>query len=165
MYKSLNGPSGASLAAMPWMTRRVCDEGVELVKEFEGLRLTPYRCPGRVWTIGYGHTRTVHPDMKITKAEAEQLLREDMAVAARGVMRLVTVPLDDCQFAALVSFVFNVGLGNFEKSSMLTLLNKGWYEQVPAQLLRWNKAGGVAMGGLTRRRRAEIDLWNRGESS
>lgn len=142
-------------------TRRINEEGLALIKEYEGLHLTAYQCPGRVWTIGYGHTRTTLPFMKITKEEAEDLLREDVAVAERAVCRLVEVPLSDNQFAALVSFVFNVGIGNMERSTLLKLLNRGWYDQVPAQLTRWNKIAGETLGGLVRRRAAEAALWRR----
>ncbi len=159
MYEDLYGIDTTPLPA-GWMTRRVNERGVALIKEYEGLRLRAYRCPGQIWTIGYGHTRTVHPQMEITAAEAEQLLREDIAVAEKAVARLVEVPLSDNQFAALVCFVFNVGIGNFEKSTLLSLLNRGWYEQVPAQLTRWNKVRGEEVGGLARRRAAEGRLWN-----
>jgi lysozyme len=74
---------------------------------------------------------------------------------------LVTVPLSDNQFSALVCFAFNVGVGNFESSTLLRLLNRGWYEQVPAQLMRWNRANGEVFGGLSRRRAAEARLWNK----
>jgi lysozyme len=98
--------------------------------------------------------------MAITEIEAEALLREDLRVAEKAVLRHVDVPLSDNQFAALVCFIFNVGAGNFEKSSLLRLLNRGWYEQVPAQMARWNKARGEVLGGLARRRAAEARLWN-----
>ncbi|MGE3622960.1 MAG: lysozyme [Bdellovibrionales bacterium] len=143
-----------------FLTRRVNEAGVELIKQFEGLHLTPYFCAGRAWTIGWGHTRTVRSGMRITQEEAEFLLAEDLRIAANAVQRLVTVPLNENQFAALASFVFNVGTGNFQKSAMLTLLNKGWYDQVPAQLLRWDRAAGEKLGGLARRRAAEARLWN-----
>lgn len=159
---SVSIDTAAALAAQ-WFQRPVNEAGLGLIKDFEGLRLTPYLCAGRKWTIGYGHTRTVRAGMKITPAEAEQLLRDDLQIAARAVERLVTVPLTDNQFAALVSFVFNVGAANFEQSTLLRLLNRGWYEQVPAQLSRWNKANGEVLGGLARRRAAEARLWGRGE--
>jgi lysozyme len=143
-----------------WAARRVNASGVSIVKAFEGLHLTPYLCPGRIGTIGYGHTRTVRAGMRITAVEAEQLLDVDLAEAGRAVSRLVTVPLNDNQFAALASFVFNIGVGNFEQSTLLRLLNRGWYEQVPAQLMRWNRARGEVLGGLSRRRAAEARLWN-----
>lgn len=144
-----------------WAARHINEEGVALIKEFEELHLTPYLCPANVWTIGYGHTRTVRAGTRITLEQAEQLLEDDLNIAERAVMRLVAVPLTDNQFAALVSFVFNVGTSNFERSTLLQLLNRGWYEQVPAQLARWNRASGQVLGGLARRRAAEARLWNK----
>lgn len=140
--------------------RRMNDAGVALIKNYEGLHLTPYLCPAKVWTIGYGHTRTVRAGLKITSDQADQLLDDDLRLVERAVQRLVTVPLNDNQFSALVSFAFNVGIGNFENSTLLKLLNRGWYEQVPAQLMRWNRANGETLGGLSRRRAAEGRLWN-----
>lgn len=148
-----------------WLMRRTNDAGLDLIKEYEGLRLTTYRCPGGVWTIGYGHTRTVRPNMIITPAQAEGFLREDMYSVEKYVNDLVDVPLSDNQFAALVGFVFNVGVGNFKRSSLLRLLNRGWYEQVPAQLTRWNRVKGEVLGGLARRRAAESRLWNMPDKS
>lgn len=90
-------------------------------------------------------------------------MQEDLNAYERAVSRLVKVPLNDNEFAALVSFVFNVGVGNFEKSDLLRLLNRGWYEQVPVQLNRWNKCNGHVLGGLARRRAAEGALWRKRE--
>ncbi|MDR3425303.1 MAG: lysozyme [Alphaproteobacteria bacterium] len=157
-----SGDTKMDAALDHFLTRQINQDGVDLIKEFEGLHLTPYLCPGKIWTIGYGHTRTVCAGMRITQAQAEQLLDEDLSLYERAVVRLVTVPLSDNQFSALVCFVFNVGVGNFESSTLLKLLNRGWYEQVPAQLMRWNHAGGEVFGGLARRRAAEGRLWNRG---
>ncbi len=145
----------------PLMPRRINQNGIDLIKQFEGLHLSPYLCPSRIWTIGYGHTRTVRAGMQITEAQADQLLDEDLRLFERSVSRLVTVPLSDNQFAALVCFCFNIGTGNFESSTLLRLLNRGWYEQVPAQLMRWNRANGEIFGGLARRRAAEARLWNK----
>ena len=100
--------------------------------------------------------------MQITEAQADQLLDEDLRLFERAVSRLVAVPLSDNQFSALVCFAFNVGVGNLEASTLLKLLNRGWYEQVPAQLMRWNCVNGEVFGGLARRRAAEGRLWNRG---
>lgn len=147
-------------AAAMLFQRRTNDAGVALIKNYEGLHLTPYLCPSKVWTIGYGHTRTVRAGLKITTDQADQLLDDDLRLIERAVQRLVSVPLNDNQFSALVSFAFNVGISNFEQSTLLKLLNRGWYEQVPAQLMRWNRANGEAMGGLSRRRAAEARLWN-----
>lgn len=142
--------------------REINQDGIDLIKEFEGLHLTPYLCPGKIWTIGYGHTRTVHAGMVITNAQAELLLDEDLQIFERAVTRLVIVPLSDNQFSALVCFTYNVGIANLETSTLLKLLNRGWYEQVPAQLMRWNRANGEVFGGLARRRAAEGRLWSRG---
>lgn len=158
MYEDVHS-AGLNAKNMAWASRRIHKDGIAVIKEFEGLRLRPYQCPGSLWTIGYGHTRTVFPQMQITQEEAEALLQEDLQVAERAVSKLVKVPLNDCQFAALVCFTFNVGIGNFENSTLLKLLNRGWYEQVPAQLTRWNKVAGQVYGGLSRRRAAEARLW------
>lgn len=148
-----------------FLARRTNEQGVALIKSYEGLKLTPYLCPAGVWTIGYGHTRTVWQGMKITAEEADEILREDLQYVERALSRLVKVPLCDNQFSALASFVFNVGVLNFEKSSLLRLLNRGWYEQVPAQLIRWNKAKGEILGGLARRRADEGRLWKTPDGS
>mgnify|MGYP006170814945 CR=1 FL=1 len=140
--------------------RRINDAGLALIKEFEGLKLTSYRCPAGVWTIGWGSTGPhVVPGMTITEEEAETLLRDDLRRFEEGVEMLVEVPLNDNQFSALVSFAFNLGLGALSESTLLRLLNEGDYGSVPAQLLRWNKVGGKVLAGLTRRRKAEGELW------
>lgn len=140
--------------------RHINQAGLDLIKEFEGLRLKAYLCPAKILTIGFGHTRTTQPDMVITQEEADNLLASDLALFENAVSRLVTVHVNDNEFSALVCFTFNVGVLNFEKSTLLKLLNRGWYEQVPAQLMRWNKANGEVLGGLSRRRAAESKLWN-----
>lgn len=147
-------------AADNLFVRRTNMPGIALIKEYEGLHLKPYLCPARVWSIGYGHTRSVYAGMVVTPAEADLLLQQDLRMVEPAVQRLVTVPLNENQFAALVSFAFNVGISNLEQSTLLRLLNRGWYEQVPAQLMRWNRARGEVLGGLNRRRAAEARLWN-----
>jgi lysozyme len=113
------------------------------------------------WLIlSYGPSRTVPPGMAISAEQVEWLLDDDLRLAAREVMRLVTVPLNENQFAALVSLVFNIGAWNFAELPLLRFLQSGWYEQVPAKLICWTKVGGEAMGGLTRRRTAEARLWS-----
>lgn len=152
--------SGMALARKVFGGRVVNAAGRALIKEFEGLRLQAYLCPAGLWTIGYGHTRTARSGMVISAAQAEWLLDDDVRIIAREIENLVTVPLTDNQFAALACFTFNVGAKNLAQSSLLLLLQRGWYEQVPAQLTRWNKVRGEPMGGLTRRRAAEARLWN-----
>ena len=134
--------------------------GIDLIKEFEGLSLKAYKCMAGKWTIGYGHTLTTKEGMVITQEQADEILKTDLSYFERKVEKLVTVPLTDNEFSALVCFVFNIGAANFERSTLLKLLNRGWYEQVPAQLMRWNKVNGQVVGGLSRRRSAEAKIWN-----
>lgn len=145
------------------MARRISDEGLAHLRKWEGLRLEAYRDTGGVWTIGYGHTGPdVVPGRTITEVEAETLLCTDILEAERAVTNLVRVPLTDNQFAALVSFVFNVGPGAFAKSTLLRKLNAGDYDAVPSELARWNKDNGRTVKGLANRRAAEIGLWAKG---
>lgn len=141
------------------MARQIPECALALIRTFEGLRLTAYRCPAGVWTIGYGHTRTAREGMTITQDKAEYLLLDDARAAGAVIDAAVKVPLTKNEFGALVSFVFNVGEGNFRRSTLLKQLNMGWHDQIPAQLMRWNKAGGVVLGGLSRRRTAEANVW------
>lgn len=148
------------------MTRHINAAGLALIKRFEGLKLHAYICPAGVPTIGYGHTRTVTMqnvvDSKtITEAEAECLLREDLETFEAAIGTLCKKPLTDNQFSALVCFAFNVGIGAFRNSTLLKKLNDGLFSEVRPQLMRWNKAGGKALPGLTKRRAAEADLFER----
>jgi lysozyme len=142
--------------------RKLTREGIEKIKQFEGLKLTAYQCSAGVWTIGYGHTSTAKKGMKITEEEAESLLYADLEVFESAVDRLVQVKLTEWQFSALVSFAFNVGVRAFEKSTLLKKLNAGNYDAVPAQLMRWNKTKGKVVAGLTNRRAAEAGMWAKG---
>lgn len=140
--------------------RHINEKGLALVKDFEGCDLEAYLCPAGIWTIGYGHTLSTEPGMSIDETEAESLLREDLRKAEEAVDQLVTVPINDNQFSALVSFTFNIGAGALQESTLLSLLNAGARSEIVAnQLLRWNKAGGEALPGLTRRRQAERALF------
>ncbi len=140
--------------------QHINDAGLALLKTHEGLRLRAYLCPGGILTIGYGHTGDVRPQQQITQSEAEQLLTCDVERFERGVSNYARVPLNDNQFSALVCFAFNVGLDAFAKSTLLSLLNRKWYVQVPAQLMRWTNSNGHELSGLVTRRRAEAALWN-----
>lgn len=134
---------------------KISEQGLELIRHFEGCELTAYRCAAGVWTIGYGHTKTAVRDMTITQEEADALLLEEMTEYENYVNKNVTVPLEQYQFDALVSWTFNLGGGNLQASTMLKVLNREEYEGVPAQMARWNKAGGKVLEGLIRRREAE----------
>lgn len=136
--------------------------GIDLIKRFEGLELTAYPDPGtggEPWTIGYGHTGGVKPGDKVTEAEAEEILRQDLRKFEDCVNAYVAVPITQGQFDALVSFAFNVGCGALKSSTLLRLLNNGDSEAAAQQFIRWNKAAGRVLAGLTRRREAERDLF------
>lgn len=123
--------------------------------------MTAYKCPAGVYTIGYGHTKGVKKGLKITKKEAEAFLREDIEQFENGVNKYVSVPLTQNQFDALVSFVYNVGLGAFKTSTMRKKLNTKDYAGAANEFLRWNKSNGVVLTGLIRRRNAEKTLFEK----
>ena len=141
------------------MTRLINALGLALIKEYEGLRLEPYRCPAGVWTCGFGHTKGVTEHTHCTPDIAEGWLESDLAAAEDAVSHQVKVPLTDCQFAALVSFTFNLGAGKLAGSTLLKKLNNGGYELVPDCLKSWVFAGGKVQPGLVKRRAAEATLW------
>lgn len=141
----------------------ISEEGLSLIKKFEGCELKAYRCAANVLTIGYGTTKGVTEDMEITKEEAESLLKEEMHEYEGYINDMVKVPLEQHQFDAMVSWVFNLGSGNLSSSSLLKKLNNSEYDEVPAQIKRWNKAGGKVLDGLIRRREAESLLFQNKE--
>ena len=136
--------------------------GLELIKSYEGLRLNAYPDPatgGDPWTVGYGSTGPhVRKGLTITLAQAEELLRSDLRRFEDGVAACAPVTTAN-QFAALVSFAFNCGLGNLKSSTLLRLHNEGKYALAAEQFGRWNKAAGKVMNGLTRRRASEAALY------
>jgi lysozyme len=138
--------------------------GINLIKEFEGCRLKAYKCPAGILTIGIGHTGTVNgkpitADMTITELMAETLLAIDLQKFEKCINDNVKKPLTQNEFDALVSFVFNVGTGAFEKSSMLKLLNSGHMPLAAGQFDRWIYAKGKVLNGLKKRRAAEKALF------
>tara|TARA_E500000178_G_scaffold349706_1_gene407159 strand:- start:5754 stop:6197 length:444 start_codon:yes stop_codon:yes gene_type:complete len=135
-------------------------EGIALIKKFEGCELEAYKCSAGVWTIGYGHTKDVVEGMTITQEQAEEMLVEELHEYEKYVNESTTVALSQNQFDALVSWVYNLGPANLKASTMLKVLNSGKYEDVPAQIKRWNKAGGKVLEGLVRRRAAEACLFS-----
>ena len=145
-----------------WRGKRVkiSQNGVNLIKEFEGCRLKAYRCPAGVWTIGYGHTKTSKEGMEITQEQAENLLRQDLMTFESAVVRNIKVAINQPIFDALVSFTYNLGEGNFKASTLLKLLNNRDYYGASQEFQRWNKAGGKVLQGLVRRREAERNLFN-----
>ena len=134
-------------------------KGIELIKHFEGCELEAYKCPAGVWTIGYGHIKGVSEGMSITQEQAEQMLLDELKEYENYINELVVVDLSQNQFDALVSWVYNLGPANLKSSTLLEVLNSGDYAGVPAQIERWNKAGGKVLEGLIRRRLAESSLF------
>lgn len=137
----------------------ISQEGISLIKKFEGCRYESYKCAAGVWTIGWGSTKGVSEGMVITHDRAEALLIEDLAVYEEEVNKAVTVDIDQCMFDALVSWTFNLGGANLNASTLLKVLNAKDFENVPEQIKRWNKAGGKVNEGLIRRREAEALLF------
>lgn len=134
-------------------------KGINLIKQFEGLRLVAYKCPAGVLTIGYGHTKGVKPGDTTTAEYAEQLLISDLKTAETVVGRECPT-LNQNQFDALVSFVFNCGEGNFRKSTLLKCVKANPDGMnIRTELARWNKADGSVLPGLIRRRKAETELY------
>ena len=138
------------------------EKGKEFIKHFEGCKLEAYQCSGDVWTIGCGHTRGVEEGDKISKKQADAFLSADIEMVETHVKRLITVDLDQSQWDAIVSWCFNLGCGNLRASTMLQVINLGELDKVSKQIIRWDKVGKKAVAGLTRRRKAEADLFDNG---
>ncbi len=142
------------------------DEGFCIIKKFEGLpvnndgQAVAYKCPAGVWTIGYGHTKDVKEGDVWSKEKAEFMLWQELEDEYEHYINsLVKVPLNQSQFDALVSWVYNLGPANLKSSTLLKVLNEGKYEEVPNQMRRWNKVNKQVNEGLVRRRNAESLLF------
>lgn len=134
--------------------------GLNLIKQFEGLRLIAYRDVVGIWTIGYGHTGPdVCSGLVISEEGAEKLLRADLRRFEKGVASMVQVLLNENQFSALICFSYNLGLGSLQKSTLLHLLNSGNHDGAAEQFLIWDRAGGHSLPGLHKRRLAEKALF------
>lgn len=141
-------------------------EGRELIKRFEGKKLTAYKCPAGIWTIGYGHTSAAGlPDvvagLTITEAKADEILARDLEKFERAVETTIDRLMTDNQFAAMVSLCYNIGPKAFATSSVAKNFNAGNKTKAASSFLLWNKAGGKALIGLTRRREAEKKLFEK----
>ena len=145
--------------------RHVTDEGMALIKHFEGFSATPYLCPAGWWTIGWGAVRDGRGEpvtvatTPVAEDEAEALLRRDVGLAERAVLRLIEVPLADGPFDALVSFTFNLGAGTLQRSTLRRRINRREHAAVPAEFSRWVWGGGRRLPGLVKRREAEARLY------
>ena len=139
---------------------KISQTGVDLLKHFEGCKLEAYQDSVGVWTIGYGHTKGIYEGIEISQLEAEKMLKDELEGEYEGYINdIPDVPLEQCQFDALVCWVYNLGPTNLRSSTMLKELNAGSYDLVPYQMKRWDKAGGKVLLGLSRRRNAEALLF------
>lgn len=133
--------------------------GIELIQRHEGLRLQAYKCPADVWTIGYGHTRTAKQGLVITPLQAQELLKEDLLTAENAVNNL-HLNVNQVQFDALVSFVFNLGSGNFQRSTLLKKIKANANDPaISSEFAKWIRGGGRVLPGLVKRRREEAELY------
>jgi len=138
---------------------KASEKAYSLIRQSEGLRLTAYRCPAGVWTVGYGHTSGVTEGMTVSVEQAEEFLRQDID-AAESIINAECLDLRQCQFDALVSFVFNVGGGNFRKSTLLMKIRVNPDDNsIMDEFLRWVYAKGKVLPGLQKRRLAEMKLY------
>ena len=138
---------------------KISDAGICLIKQFEGCRLEAYRCAAGVPTIGYGHTAGVTMGMRITQAQAEAYLREDLRKFEQAVNNVLGCSVTQNQFDALVSFAYNLGAGALRNSTLLKCLNAGDVKGAADEFPKWNKAAGKVLEGLTRRRMQERQLF------
>jgi lysozyme len=155
---------------------KVSQKCIEQIKKDEGVRNRPYQCPALLWTIGVGHVidpnhakvpladRKQLPipagwDRVLSADEIDEILRKDLNRFETGVLRLIKVPLTQGQFDALVSFSFNVGLGNLQNSTLRMKVNRSEFEAAAEQFLVWTKAGGKVLPGLVKRRTHEKEMF------
>lgn len=165
--KAIDEATGAIVVSAPRPAGglKIGAKGLALIKEFEGCELTAYKDPVGILTIGYGSTGPhVKPGMTITEAEAEALLKKDLARFESAVNKLTGGKVTQDQFDSLVAFAFNVGegAGGLKTSTLLREHNAGDFAEAAEQFKRWNRAGGRVLAGLTRRRAAEAALYRSG---
>ena len=137
---------------------KISESMIAVIKKFEGLRLKAYKCPAGVFTIGYGHTENVFADSEISELMADQILRKDLQKFEQTINDL-DLPLLQCEFDALVSFVFNVGIGNFNKSTLKKLLSQKKFFYAAKEFDKWVFAGGKKLPGLQNRRNKERKIF------
>ncbi len=133
--------------------------GIDLVKHFEGCSLVAYPDGAGIQTIGWGHTQGVKEGDTCSQEQADAWLMENIESAAAGVSAVIDVPLNENQFAALVSFTFNLGIGSLRGSTLRKLINSGQTALAASEFLKWDKVAGKPSPGLQRRRQAEMDLF------
>lgn len=143
---------------------KISENGISLITKFEGFSAKPYICPANYLTIGYGHVildDDLYMGAVLTKADALELLKKDCVRFEKAVLRLISVPLSQSQFDALVSFAFNLGAGALQRSALRMKLNRGEYFDASLEFLKWVRGGGKVLSGLVRRRKAERELFLR----
>lgn len=143
---------------------KTSQKGIDLIKQSEGYQSRKYMDASGYPTIGYGTKIDTEAEKwlmtaSISEEQADELLRNDLIQFEKGLSAMVKVPINQNQFDALIDFVYNLGLGNLKKSTLLAKLNSGDYSGAQAEFIRWNKAKGQVLAGLTRRRQAEADLF------
>ncbi|MBN9564934.1 MAG: lysozyme [Alphaproteobacteria bacterium] len=143
--------------------RTISSKGLALIKHFEGFKDKPYTCPGGYVTIGYGHVIGKDEEFKtLIEHEAEELLIHDAQKALHALSRLVKIPLTQPQVDALISFIFNLGAGAFQRSTLRASINRRDHTQACLEFLKWTKASGKVLSGLLKRRQAEARLYQSG---
>ena len=134
---------------------KISEDGLELIKKFEGCETTAYQDSVGVWTIGFGHTKGVEEGQTCSTEDAESMLANEMDEYEGYINNMVKVDLQQHEFDALVAWVYNLGPTNLGESTMLKVLNGGQFDRVPEEMNRWTRAGGKILEGLVRRRQAE----------
>jgi len=137
---------------------RCNDKGLAIIRKWESLRLKAYKCSADVWTIGWGHTKGVKQGDVCTIEKANEYFKEDLEEKELQINNL-NLQLTDNEYSALISFIFNIGIGNFTKSTMLRLLKQNKKIEASNEFQKWNKCKGETLDGLTKRRRDERDLF------
>ena len=134
---------------------KISEDGLELIKKFEGCETTAYQDSVGVWTIGFGHTKGVEEGQTCSIEDAASMLADEMDEYEGYINNMVKVDLQQHEFDALVAWVYNLGPTNLGESTMLKVLNGGQFDRVPDEMNRWTRAGGEILEGLVRRRQAE----------
>ena len=134
---------------------KISEDGLELIKKFEGCETSAYQDSVGVWTIGFGHTKGVEEGQTCSIEDAESMLADEMDEYEGYINNMVKVDLQQHEFDSLVAWVYNLGPTNLGESTMLKVLNGGQFDRVPDEMNRWTRAGGEILEGLVRRRQAE----------
>jgi lysozyme len=144
---------------------KISQAGIDLIRRFEGCKLKPYLCPAGYWTVGYGHVigngKTKPEKQLYTQEEVNELLRTDLVRFEQGVLRYCPVHLTQFEFDSLVSFSFNLGLGVLQRSTLRRKILRQDKQAAARNILKYNKAGGQVLKGLTRRREAEYRMFTK----